>query len=1131
MSARRWLVLVLGIVLLAVATGPLWLPPIVRHVVIARLHAATQRPVSIDAVAVNLFTGRFAVRGLRLTERDGSTPFAEIQRLELRLHLPSLLIGRLRLRELLVDDSTVRVVRLASDEFNLSDLVRSSGAKSEPLDLTVDRFALMRGTVILEDQALPERQRWTSEQITIEARNVSTRHADGSALGRSVTAGAPVSVEVQRLRLYPIHLEATVTVSGLDLTPAQVYVPARAPVRLERGRVSTNLALEVDARDGVRAHGTTRLQDVALVKREGADPLALVPDMTIDLAGFDVRDAGMALQRLTVEGSMNVRDPRARPGARLVSSSVRARVTDLTWPATTPGHVDIQTSIPGGGSVAVTGTVQPPPAPTQLRLRLADLDLASWAEFLPTAARVRGQAEANLSMNEPFGAGIPARVAGSIAVNRPGVADARHEVLAARRIEASGLELHWPTRVIVKRVLVSDPRGVLERDRAGNFPVKELARGPASSASTSSTRASSTPASRGDRPAAAGPSLAVEVGEVSIRNGAVGWRDASLSPPARLDVAAINLGVTGVGWPLQGPLGLRGSLRPPGGGAMQLTGRVTLDPLAADMRIVAQKAELAPYQPYLPTRARIEGATDLDLAVVVPTLTERRAMARGRAGLSGVNVRDGERTVMRIDRATASGVDVDWPARVAIDRLALAGWWFLFERDDRGRLPLRDLIPPPSTAETASPAASPPSEPSTAREQAAPERSGDSTTATTITVSHLAFDDGGIRVVDRSVSPAFAVDVQRARLRMEGLSTEPGKAARMELAANVGPATALTMRGTVAAFGDPLLLDVNGDLRDFALERTNPYLLRQVGWKTREGRLSTKLHCRLQADALSARTDIRLSRLQLVRASSQDEAQKRIGLPLGMITALMKDRRGDITLSFPVSGTLSDPRFDFREAIWTALRRVAVNAITLPVSMIGRVHVGSDARIDRIDVNPAGFEPGTATLTSEGQHQVARLAEFLEQLPEVKMGMAPVVSSRDVAELKRRTLEAALERVAAPKQLARDAAAMRLFEQRFPDRPAPATPEAALAALLAHEPTPPSAVPELGARRLQVVRGTIEKAGIDAGRLVDLNLIERSDAGAAVEFDVRPPQTQQPSKFREVLRRLGVPLKGGDAKE
>ena len=75
---------------------------------------------------------------------------------------------------------------------------------------------------------------------------------------------------------------------------------------------------------------------------------------------------------------------------------------------------------------------------------------------------------------------------------------------------------------------------------------------------------------------------------------------------------------------------------------MQVTGRVGVDPLAADVRVITKNAELAPYQPYLPTTARVSGAADLDLAVAVPSLAERRATARGTATLSRVDVRERE---------------------------------------------------------------------------------------------------------------------------------------------------------------------------------------------------------------------------------------------------------------------------------------------------------------------------------------------------------------------------------------------------------------------------------------------------------------------------------------------------------
>jgi hypothetical protein len=1117
MKTRRWLAVSLVLLVVAGVVTAYRLPELVRRVAIARLHAITERPVEIVRVDLNLLRGRASVRGFRLAERDGQ-PFATIERLDVTLGLPSLLLGHLRIRELAIRDSTVSVVRLPDGTFNFSDLVGRPGTGGRTVDVTVEHFALTGGKVTLEDRALPEPKTWVSDQIAIEARDLSTRGDRGSAVARSVTAGAPVAIELSNVRLYPIHVQATVTTEGLDLALARVYMPAGTTIIPERGRVSTTLTAALDAREGLRADMTVRLEDLVLVRPGGGEPVALAPSITTRVSGFAFREGALRLDQLTVEGAMSVRDPAAKGGQRFRLSDVRASVANLTWPATTPGRLDLATSIPGGGTVAVTGTLRPPPDPTELRVRLANVNLEPWAQLLPIAARITGLAQADLHMNEPLTAGMPARVQGSIAINRFGVADDRHEVLGARRIEMSGLELDWPTwgapsgpptppdaRGSVGRVLVSEPRGVVERDRSGGFPLTELVRpaGPV-------VPVASAPDSRA---AGAVPAIGVEIGEIVVRNGAIVWLDRTISSTARLEVSAIDARVTGIGWPLRGPAGVRADLRPPGGGRLRLTGRVGLGPLDADVRVMAQKVELAPYGPYLPTAAHVAGAADVDLAVVVPSLTETRATARGWATLSRVDVRDGERTVMRVDRATATGVDVDWPERVAVERLALAQPWILIERDAKGELPLRALLTPRRSGVPCRAGACPPPASETAGEPIA------------ATVAHLSVEGGGMRVVDQKVSPPFAVDLQSAVLKVEGLSTAAPKPARVELTGRLGPGSELTLRGTVGALGGPLRLDLNGELRDFAVPRTNPYLLEQVGWKTTEGRLTSKLQCRVDGDALSAKTDIRLSRLQLVRAGEHDEAQRRIGLPLGVITSLMKNKQGDINLSLPVGGRLSDPRFDYSEAIWSSVRAVAIHAITLPVSWIGRVRFTKDSRIERIDIDPVTFEAGTPTFTAEGRTQATRLTAFLDELPAVRLAVTPVVSSRDVAELKRRAAETAIDRVARQHQLSRDAAAARLFKERFPDRPAPETREAALAVLLEEADVAPTEIADLAARRLETVRETLKRAGIPGERFAERKLVQREGRDSQVDVDVLDSEAPRPSKVREVLSKLGMPRK------
>lgn len=1104
MRSHRSLIVISGVLLVAAATILYAPPTLARHVAISRLQAIAKRPVSIDRVDVQLLSGRFTIHGLRVAEPDGSAPFADCERLEARLHLLSLLRGHIWVRELVLQQPILRVVRRAKD-FNFSDLIEDAGATEKRFDVTVDRFTLVDGTVAFEDRALPERRTWTSDDIQIEAHNVSTLRDDGTVVASSVTAGAPNLVEIEQFRLYPIHLQATVTVKRLDLTLARLYLPADAPIVLDRGRVSSTLKVMLDARAGVRADLTGEFEELALVRPGEREPVTQIPKLTARLTDFTVRDEQVRVGEFEVKGSASVRDRSGQQDARYRVSAIRASIADLTWPITTPGRLDVLAAIPGGGTLAVSGMLRPYPAPSQLHLRLSDLDVAAWNRFLPVAARLNGRGEADLRINEPLAAGVPTRVSGAIAVNRLGIRDAHQELASAQRVEATGLEVQWPTRLGVKRLVVSGPRAIVERDEAGGFPLSALWNRPAAA-----------PAPVNDAKPLTPSSPRIDIGEIAVRNGVLSWRDETVKPRAVFDLSQLDATITGGGWPLR-PLGVRLAVRPPGGGQVQIAGRVAVDPFSADLRVNSRQAELAHYQAYVPTKARFSGRADLDLAVVLPALSEPQATVRGNAVLSRVDVRDGQRTVIRIDRAAATALDIDWPRSFKVRELALRRPWILLERDEAGALPLPALLAfQTAVAGQTSGAASQTSNASTV------SANGNGQTAIPVTLGQLVIEEGGARLVDGGLTPPFAVDLSGLASRIDGVSTAPGaKPARVDLKARVGDGL-LSLHGTVGPIRGPLRVDLEGELREFAVPRTNPYLLNQVAWEARDGWLTTRLSCRIDGANLDAKTEIVLSRLQVARASGHDEAQARIGLPLGMIVSLMKDRRGDIRLALPVGGRLTDPRFDFREVIWSTVRHAAFKAITAPVSWIGRVQFDADSRIQRIEVDPIQFEPGTAAPTPDGQEQATRLAAFLDQLPETRLTATAVASPRDLAAMKQAAVDSAIERVARNARLSPDAAAARVFQERFPRRPLPETPDAVRAALLEGETPPAEAVSKLADKRVETVRETVKKAGIDPSRLLETKRAEGADeADPQVKLDlVEPENPRRPGRRPEFLRRL-----------
>src|SRR5262249_52426795 len=156
-----------------------------------------------------------------------------------------------------------------------------------------------------------------------------------------------------------------------------------------------------------------------------------------------------------------------------------------------------------------------------------------------------------------------------------------------------------------------------------------------------------------------------------------------------------------------------------------------------------------------------------------------------------------------------------------------------------------------------------------------------------------------------SVAPPAAVDLRRLALRVEGLSTPPAPRAQLDLKGQTGSGAVLALRGTVGPVGGPLEFDLAGDLRGVDAARTNPYVVHYLAWEAAQGSITARVEGRVSDDALDARVDVQLSRLEVIRAASSEATGAGAGeatgagagLPLNLIVALMRDSRGNINAS------------------------------------------------------------------------------------------------------------------------------------------------------------------------------------------------------------------------------------------
>jgi hypothetical protein len=340
---------------------------------------------------------------------------------------------------------------------------------------------------------------------------------------------------------------------------------------------------------------------------------------------------------------------------------------------------------------------------------------------------------------------------------------------------------------------------------------------------------------------------------------------------------------------------------------------------------------------------------------------------------------------------------------------------------------------------------------------------------------------------------------------VEGLSTTPGRRAKVATQAVVGGASAFVSQGEIAPFGE-VYADLSGELRDFELTSVNPYADAAIAWFLKTGRLAVKVHFKVEKNQLTAENEIDVKNLTVAPSREGDEVKKKIGLPLCMIVALITDSDNGIKVNVPLSGELSQLQAGLGDAIWVAVRNALVNVISAPFKGIGRLFKGKGDTVDELKVDPVTFAAGSAEVAGEMERHLTQVADFLRRAPMIKLALTSVAAPQDGESLRVQELTLKIQRAQLERGLPNfNAAVAATFKERVPGVAPPKTADEQLAVLRQREPLPQVRVTELLTRRLAAVRDALEKReGIPAARLVPGEAEPSADPPAAgrVEFEI-----------------------------
>jgi len=261
--------------------------------------------------------------------------------------------------------------------------------------------------------------------------------------------------------------------------------------------------------------------------------------------------------------------------------------------------------------------------------------------------------------------------------------------------------------------------------------------------------------------------------------------------------------------------------------------------------------------------------------------------------------------------------------------------------------------------------------------------------------------NGHIFYSDKSLPMDFATEAAIESLTIKDIdSAKPEQKSAVELVAQLAGRAPLSASGSIALFGakPDIALDVH--VKNYPLSHLSPYTAQAVGTALASGELKSDATVSLKDNYLKVENDLLLQKLETKTLSPELAAQlnNQLPLPLDAALALLRDSKGNISLSIPVEGDLSSLHVGFASIVITALGKAIIPAASAylvyalgPYGALAYVGAKVGQKMMQVSLPSVEFAPGRAELTLVKDDYLERVGKILADRPAMDLQLTPKV--------------------------------------------------------------------------------------------------------------------------------------------
>ena len=496
-------------------------------------------------------------------------------------------------------------------------------------------------------------------------------------------------------------------------------------------------------------------------------------------------------------------------------------------------------------------------------------------------------------------------------------------------------------------------------------------------------------------PTVAAPQWQYQIASVALENVETEVEDDSAARPILIKAAPLNLHLKDVSSDLSKPftLAIDAALKPNGG--FKIEGTAVANPPSAKLHVVTTRIDLTPADVYLGSRlnAKLTRAVlSIDGNLETSRIQQNFGVRyQGDVLLGNLRMKDKVTSekflrwsalrMRRIDANIGKG-----PPRVSVGEVSLADFYARVILNSNAKLNLSELTVAPQAAPTSITHANPGGPSAPPAPPVTPDAKQDPPTAPAkppidadIRVGHITLQGGTLNYTDNFIKPHYTANLTDIGGKIGAFGTRSTQPAEVELQGEINSSAPIDISGSINPLAPVGFVDIKAKAEGVELTNLSPYSAKYTGYPITKGTLNVDVHYLLQNRQLTASNHLFVSQLTF---GDKVQSPNAVNLPIALAVSLLKNSRGEIDLTVPVSGSLNDPQFSIGALVLEALKNLILKVVSAPFSVLASVIGGGGSGQNLQFVQ---FPAGLATLTAGATGKLAILVKAMEDRPALRL--------------------------------------------------------------------------------------------------------------------------------------------------